>query len=386
MLDPIIAFFTRIFALVGKGIGMVIGWFLWPFLAVHAWYKRQKWLIRVPVALLVLAIIVGYGYFFYATQFWHGYDRDYAKNLIKDAKLVSAGSRETSTATATGLAEDSSDSAAPAGRCEPSRMVSVTADLIDFSVNQNNWVPSMLLSKFGMFFITDWKSTPFMDNKAAFQLGVLQTLRRTSVELVDRLGRVRGTSSIDQNLQNTRQYLAYDEDSWYFSFEPFGPRSTAQANYRRGIVALRAFNKDLAACKANFDARPDNLLQFLDRVTSDIGSTSDILRRRMEASNAGWFDPRADDRFWFAYGQLYGYYGILTAARADFADVFQNRNLEQLWIRTEEQLRSSLNLTPAVISNGHESSWIMPTHLATMGFYLLRVRSNLVEIRDVLDR
>jgi len=28
----------------------------------------------------------------------------------------------------------------------------------------------------------------------------------------------------------------------------------------------------------------------------------------------------------------------------------------------------------------------MPTHLATMGFYILRVRANLVEMRDVLDR
>jgi hypothetical protein len=28
----------------------------------------------------------------------------------------------------------------------------------------------------------------------------------------------------------------------------------------------------------------------------------------------------------------------------------------------------------------------MPSHLATLGFYVLRVRSNLVELRLVLDR
>jgi len=43
-------------------------------------------------------------------------------------------------------------------------------------------------------------------------------------------------------------------------------------------------------------------------------------------------------------------------------------------------------MTPFIISNGNESSWIMPSHLATMGFYVLRVRSNLVEMRDILDR
>ena len=43
-------------------------------------------------------------------------------------------------------------------------------------------------------------------------------------------------------------------------------------------------------------------------------------------------------------------------------------------------------IQPAIISNGREDGWIMPTHLATMGFYILRVRSNLVEMRDVLTR
>ncbi len=29
---------------------------------------------------------------------------------------------------------------------------------------------------------------------------------------------------------------------------------------------------------------------------------------------------------------------------------------------------------------------MMPSHLTALGFYILRVRSNLVEIRSVLDR
>jgi len=52
----------------------------------------------------------------------------------------------------------------------------------------------------------------------------------------------------------------------------------------------------------------------------------------------------------------------------------------------DEQLSSALKIQPMVISNGNESGWIMPTHLATMGFYVLRFRSNLVEIRGILDR
>lgn len=389
MLDPIIDFIASIFKKIGHGIAWVLAILLLPFVAVSSWVKARNWLIKGPIILVLLIIAVSYVWFLFVTQSWNGFDPDYAERYRPGADKVAAGAPSSSPTIASGsqTAQAGSQGTTPgdANRCEPSRMALVTADLIDFNVNQNNWVPSMFISKLG-FFGVEWKNTPWFDNKAAFQLGINQALRRTSVELVDRLGRVRGTSGIDQNLQDARQSLAYDEDSWYFSFDPFGPRSTTQVNYRRAGRSLLAFNAELAACRSNFDARPDNLLQFLDRVTSDIGSTSDILRNRMETSNAGWFDPRADDRFWFAYGQLYAYYGILTAARADFADVFSNRNLDQIWDRTTDQLRSALDLTPALISNGHESSWIMPTHLATMGFYILRVRSNLVEMRDVLDR
>ena len=149
---------------------------------------------------------------------------------------------------------------------------------------------------------------------------------------------------------------------------------------------LRAFNQRLERCEAVFDARGDNLLQFIDRVANDIGATSAILRDRSEKCDNGWFDTRADDRFWFAYGQLYGYYGILTGARDDFQDVIAQRGLAQLWSTLEDQLRAALNIQPFIISNGAESGWLMPSHLATMGFYVLRVRSNLVEVRMVLDR
>ncbi len=386
MLDPIINFFVRVFNAIGRGIGWFIAMLLWPFVAFGRWYKQRGWLLKGPIGLLLLVWLGGYVWFVAVTQMWTGFDPDYPKAYASKADVASAGEPSVVVADTNGsqaTTEQQGDTERT--QCEPSRIVRVSADLIDFNVNQNNWIPSMFLAKTGFFGIP-WKNTPWLDNKAAFQLGVNQAVRRVSIELVDRLGRVRGTSGIDRNLQEARERLAYDEDSWYFSFDPFGPRSTTQANYRTARRSLLAFNEELAACRSNFDARTDNLLEFLDRIAKDIGATSDILRTRMEQSNAGWLDPRADDRFWFAYGQLYAYYGILTAARSDFSGVFQNRNLGQIWQRTEEQLRAALDMQPAIISNGHEASWIMPTHLATLGFYVLRVRSNLIETRDILDR
>jgi hypothetical protein len=392
MLDPIVDFFTRIFLVLGRGIGLVIGVLLWPFLWAGRWYMMKGWILKSVVGALLVALVLLYGYFVWQTQIWHGFNPDYpmARGDLNAGKTLAGdpvGAATTQNADATGTGGTATPPAStptPAAQvCQRSAIADVTADLVDFNVNQNAWIPSMIASKLG-FFGLDWRTTPFLDNKAAFQLGINQVMRRTTTELVDSLGRVRGTSQIDQNLQNARNNLAWAEDAWYIGLR--GPTRPTPNVYRDAIDDLRAFNASLEKCQVTFDARADNLLAFLDRIAGDIGSTSDILRARLDASNAGWFDVRADDRFWFAYGQLYAYYGILVAAHSDFAAIIAERNLTQIWDRMEEQLRSALDMQPGIISNGNESSFIFPSHLATMGFYLLRVRSQLIEVRAILDR
>ena len=370
MLDPVIAFFTSIFGLLGKGIGMVVAWILWPFVTLTAWYNRQKWLVRGPVLIILIGLVVLYSVFIFNTQRWTNFNPAYA------ASYNFAPMRSNATE---GAAEGEEKV------CQTSAVVTVTADLIDYNVNQNTWLSSTLLYKLGLFGMR-WDRTPFLDNKASFQRGIHTAIRRVSIELVDRLGRVRGTSQIDKDLQTARGKLAFDEYTWYFGVTPFGPKTPTPSWYRSGMKSLRAFNKRMAECHAVYDARADNLIQLMDRITSDIGSTSDILRLRSEEYDSGWFDTRADDRFWFAYGQLYAYSGVLKGMRADFDDVIRQRGLVPLWDRMEGQLDSALRIQPFIISNGSEAGWIMPTHLATMGFYVLRVRSNLVEARSVLDR
>ncbi|TKT77385.1 DUF2333 family protein [Aquamicrobium sp. LC103] len=374
MLDPIVNFFTRIFQAIGRGIGLVIAWICWPFLAAGRWYARRGWLIKGPIGIILLVLVGLYGYFFLETQRWTGFDTNYVAAYNFTGMRAAGG-------------EGGEAGAGEGGTrtCGRSAITEVTADLIDFNVDENAWISSMILYKLGLFGVP-WDNTPFFDNKASFQRGVNQAIRRTTVELVDTLGRVRGTSQVDSGLQDARGAMQIDEYTWYFGLNPFGFKTPTPAFYRAAARDLRAFNDRLETCTAVFDARADNLIQFIDRIANDIGSTSAILRERSENYNGGWFDFRADDRYWFAYGQLYGYYGILTAARTDFADVIAQRGLATLWQATEDQITSALRLQPAIISNGREDGWIMPSHLATMGFYVLRVRSNLVELRLVLDR
>lgn len=383
MLDRITAFFRGMFAAITRFLGLIFARIAWPFMAARGWYGRRSWSLRGGL-LAIAAILVGfYGYFFWQSQVWTDFDPNFVETYRWSERTVPAGQVLATPAPASVDAPAGSTTATR--QCQSSAIVDVAADLTDRNVNRNAWISSMLLYRLG-FFGVDWDHTPFFDNKASFQRGVNQSVRRTAVELVDTLARVRGTSGIDNNLQDARNNLQFDEYSWYFGLTPFGPKTPTPSYYRAAITSLKKFNVDLAACVSTFDGRADNLVQFVDRIANDLGSTTAILRERSENHNGGWFDTRADDRFWFAYGQLYGYYAILSAAGADFSQVIRERNLGPLWTDTLGQFRAALKIQPSIISNGREDGLIMPTHLSTMGFYMLRVRSNLVEVRSVLDR
>ncbi|MEM9590719.1 MAG: DUF2333 family protein [Pseudomonadota bacterium] len=357
-----------------------------PFVWLGGLFGRLGTMLKVAIGLALLVLLPFYGYFFWNTQVWTGFDPDYAEAYNVATKKAGdvpepSGGIVTDDVTKT----DTQTESGGQQTCRRSMIVEAAGDLVNFNVNENAWISSMLLYKLGLFGIP-WDATPYFDNKAVFQRGIHQAVQRTAVELVDTLGRVRGTSEPDKDLQTARSDLQYNEFYWYWSFSPFGPKTPSPAVYRTARKNLEKFNTRLESCGAVFDARADNLLSFLDRIAKDIGGTSAVLRERSENYSSGWFDTRADDRFWFAYGQLYAYYGILTAARADFEDVIKQRRLEAIWDELEGQLRASLNITPFIISNGAEAGWLMPSHLATLGFYILRVRSNLVEIRTILDR
>ncbi|MDH6234486.1 hypothetical protein M2281_005104 [Mesorhizobium soli] len=367
-------FLLRIFRAIGRAIA-------WPIVWLWHRYLRASWIVQAVVGVCVIGFVALYGYFVWTTQVWTNFNPDYADAYAFEKRNVTAGEQVGDPASAS----TTTGSAAAAKTCGRSAIADVSADLTDFNVNQNAWISSMLLFKLG-FFGMSWDDTPFLDNKASFQRGINQAVRRTTTELADNLGRLRGTSQVDSDLQSARGNMQFDEYTWYFGLRPFGPKTPTPSYYRDAIKSLRAFNTRLEKCGAVFDARADNLIQFIDRIANDIGGTSAILKDRAENHANGWLDPRADDRFWFAYGQLYGYYGLLKATHADFEEVLRTRNLDNLWKQMEEQTRSALNIQPFIVSNGAEAGWLMPSHLITMGFYILRVRSNLVEISNALSR
>jgi hypothetical protein len=374
MLNPIIEFFSRIFYLIGRTVGQAVAWILWPFLALARWVRSANFILQAGTIAALLLIVGSYGWFVWNAETYAGYNPDYVDQFKLESRGVSAGEEVASTGGGT-----------TAKTCGRSAIVDVASYLTDFNVNQNRWISSMLLYKAG-FFGLSWDRTPFLDNKASFQRGIHTAVQRISNELVDSLGRVRGTSQIDPDLQKARGQLQYDTSSWYFGVSPFGFKQSSPASYRIGISSLNKFNDNLANCAATFDARADNLATMIETITSQIGSTTAAIDERSKNNNLGWFDTQADNYFWDAMGQVYAYYGFMSAAHADFEDIIKTKALDAVWNRMETEMRQTIDLDPLIISNGKEDGWVMPTHLTTLGFKILRVRSNMVEVRDILKQ
>lgn len=383
-----------VFSFLGRFIAALARLIAVPLGALWRLFLRLGILWKVAVAVIVIGLGGLYLYFIWQTQAWTNFDPDYPAKYVYQNAATPGEEVTTQAAPETSQTGDVAPANQPvqavqvpssARKCSRSAIAEVAADLTDFNVNQNAWISSMLLYKLGLFGL-DWDRTPFLDNKASFQRGINAAVRRTAIELVDNIGRLRGTSQIDADLQKARGNLQFAEDSWYFGLSPFGPKTPTPSYYRSAISDLRAFNGRLENCQATFDARADNLIQFVDRIASDLGSTSAILKDRAENYHAGWFDTRADDRFWFAYGQLYAYYGLLRAAHSDFRGVLAEKHLDGVWDEMEKQMRAALDMQPFIVSNGSPDAWFTPSHLTTMGFYILRVRSNLVDVKQVLER
>ena len=219
-----------------------------------------------------------------------------------------------------------------------------------------------------------------LDNTPNFQLGMIYAVSRFALELGDYLGRVRGTSAIDPNLDRAAALLRFDGTIW-----GIWPMASADRQYRDGAQRLLAYNQDVAAGKSVYDRRADNLIAFLDRVAADLGSASSELDTRADAGG-GYFDTKADDVFYNAKGKLYGYHMILKALGDDFLPVIREKQATEVWNNMLASFRTGATMDPLIVINGRGDGLLMPAHLATLGFHLLRARTQVKELADTLRK
>jgi len=254
-----------------------------------------------------------------------------------------------------------------------SKAIAVTATIV--ARDADRWLPNAPF----------WHPAAALDNAPNFQLGTLYAVSRFVLEVGDYLGRVRGSSAIDPNLDKAVGLLKYDGRTWYWGQGNIIPMAKAESQYRDAVEYLDLYNRDVASGKSTYDKRADNLIAFLDRVAADLGSASAELDARAQAGG-GYFDFQADDVFYNAKGKLYGYYLILSALGEDFAVVIKEKQATEIWANMLTSLRTGAGLSPLIVVNGDPDSMTMPSHLRALGFPLLRARIQMRELVDVLQK
>jgi hypothetical protein len=256
-----------------------------------------------------------------------------------------------------------------------SRSVALAAALIDREVSDHSWPANHPWFLPGVV----------LDNMPNYQQGIIQALRRFALEMTDQIGRARGSSQADADLERARSLLNYSSDVWVWDFGvSIWPTATSPQQYKAAREALLSYNRRLAAGTAVFDRRSDNLLATLDRIAKDLGSTSAALEQQVEEHSGAMLDFEADDRFYRTKGELYAYALLLRELGKDFEPVLKERALLTVWGSMLDNLFTAAELQPWVVVNGAPDSQALPSHLAAQGFFLLRARSQIFEIGDIL--
>lgn len=257
-----------------------------------------------------------------------------------------------------------------------SRAVAMAAALIDREVNQHEWPAN------DPWFLPG----AILDNMPNYQVGIITALRRFAQEMTDQVSRVRGLTPADTDLEAARSRLNNDPDIWVVDFRisAVGVTSSSERLYRSGRESFLSYNRRLAAGQAVFERRADNLQFTLDRIAKDLGSVSAILEQQVQNGSQQLIDFNADNVFYKTKGELYAYSLILRELGTDFEPVIKERNLTVAWTQMVGSLEKAAQLQPWVVVNGAPDSAIFPSHLSGQGLFLLRARTQLGEIADIL--
>jgi len=265
------------------------------------------------------------------------------------------------------------------GEVQPgaSRAIAVAAALIEREVDTHEWTANE------PFFLPG----ALLDNMPNFQQGIVAALGRFTVEMLDQIGRVRGTSQADPDLDLAAGMLKQPGDRWVFDFRTsWAPIAPSESLYRAARRALLAYNERLASGQAVFERRADALLATLERIAADLGSASAMIDRHLHDSAGMPFDFEADDIFYNVKGRLYAYALLLRELGSDFTQIIADRETKAVWDHMLESMTAAAILSPWVIVSGRPDSQFMPSHLAAQGFYLLRARFQLYEIVNILQK
>jgi hypothetical protein len=259
-----------------------------------------------------------------------------------------------------------------------------------------------LLDKRGGYISND-KFPPglFMDNVPNWEFGVLTATRDLASELRNRFSRSQSQSEEDVDLKEADPLFSSPNDRWLL------PSSEGQ--YRQAIAHVDGYFVRLGKNDPNgaqFYARADSLADYLDKVSSRLGSLSQRLsasvgQLRLEGDapvdpNAPASDKAAqivqtpwsqiDDVFYESRGYTWALLEQLKAIEVDFAPILQRKNAVVSVKQIIRELQESQKpVRSPIILNGSPFGFFA-NHSLVMANYVSRANAAVIDLKSLLDR
>lgn len=256
--------------------------------------------------------------------------------------------------------------------------VDMTVGLIEREVNDHAWVANE-----PFFMPGHW-----LPNMRYYQQGVVYGLSRFAFELADSLGRSRGATAVDPDLDRAAGLLRFPGDVWIFDFEKtWTPVVTSEEQYLSAVRALDAYNRRVASGEAVFDPRQDNLGAVLARIEADVSSKINVLADHAERVAAGEaVTSNSNEVFYVTKGRLYAYAMLLKALEKDFEPIIAGQGLGVVWGRMIESFENAAAMRPLIVTNSPPGSVFIPNHVTELGFFALRAKTQLRDVMTVLSQ
>ncbi|MEL6766955.1 MAG: DUF2333 family protein [Pseudomonadota bacterium] len=256
--------------------------------------------------------------------------------------------------------------------------VDMTVALIEREVNDHAWVANE-----PFFMPGHW-----LPNMRYYQQGVVYGLSRFAFELADSLGRSRGATAVDPDLDRAAGLLRFPGDVWIFDFEKtWTPVVTSEEQYLSAVRALEAYNQRVASGQAVFDPRQDNLGAALARIEADVSSKINVLADHAERVAAGEaVTSNSNEVFYVTKGRLYAYAMLLKSLEKDFEPIIQGQGLGVVWRRMIESFENAAAMRPLIVTNSPPGSVFIPNHVTELGFFALRAKTQLRDVMTVLSQ
>jgi len=243
----------------------------------------------------------------------------------------------------------------------------------------------------------------FLDNVPNWEFGVLTQVRDLARVMRNDFSRSQTQSTEDPDLSLADPLFHYSNDRWF-------PPDT-EGRYRNAMESLEAYLarlSDPAQPNAQFYARADNLVSWLELVEKRLGSLSQRLsasvgQERLNTDLSGdtaatqstaapadmqiktsWF--KIDDVFYETRGSTWALIQFLKAMEVDFNEVLRKKNALVSFRQIIRELESTQDsLHAPMILNGDKFG-AFANHSLVMANYISRANAAIMDLRALLQQ